>query len=287
MKSAFAKGLFRSKEAFHKGEECDMRDSNEDGVEMRELQAIHIAQPFESDSKSSVVNRVLRPYYDVVDAVYWHDLREGKRMSYWSRIKFLFLQTFCPSRLKIGRTAGTFSMDRRSLIATSIMFSIRAFYIVLFIYLLQVMIDGYKLPQVDVSYNLETDGFELPMVAVCGEMLNFQSFSAFVGSSEASSNSGNNVGVESFVYPQSSAGLPAFASASHQLIPNELVSASDGTVCIQTDNVGTSKYSRNSRSRRRKQSAFFTNFVRDAIRPFYPFLAFDGDAYLKTPSCVV
>ena len=137
---------------------------------------------------------------------------------------------------------------------------------------------------------MEPDGFELPMVAMCGEMLNFRGFSANVNASEAEANDSNNIGVERFLSPQSLDGLPAYAAAAHNLVPDTLIYSSDGTACIQTDNVATSIFDSQvaaDKNLRRQQNVFFSKFLKSAIAPFYPFLQFDSDSYVNTPSCVV
>jgi len=263
-----------------------------DEVEMQHAQqsaadAFLFAQANESDRPTQLANQALRPYSTAIEAVYADSIHSER--SVWEFIKRLFFENFNPGKLKIGRTA-TFSLDKQKIIAACVklIFSIGS--IALFAYLLSVMLAGYKQPSVNVVYELEPDGFELPMVAMCGEMLNFRGFSANVNASEVEANDSNNIGVERFLGPQSLEGLPAYAAAAQNLVPDTLIYSADGTACIQTDNVATSIFDSQvaaDKNLRRQQNVFFSKFLKSAIAPFYPFLQFDSDSYVNTPSCVV
>ena len=92
--------------------------------------------------------------------------------------------------------------------------------------------------QISLEYELEDDGFELPMVAMCGEVLNFETFEATIGTSESVANSLNLIGVTQLLKPQSQQGLAAFPLARNVLV-NNVVIPSEYAACIQTDSVGT------------------------------------------------
>jgi len=256
-------------------------------AEPSEADTIRFTQALESDGPTQCANQALRPYTAAIEAVYAASIH-GER-SFWAIIIRLFCEAFNPGKLKIGRTA-TFSLDKRKIIATCVKLVFGIGSIALFAYFFGVMLAGYKQPSVNVAYEMEPDGFELPMVAMCGEMPNFRGFSANVNASEAEANDSNNIGVERFLSPQSLDGLPAYAAAAHNLVPDTLIYSSDGTACIQTDNVATSIFDSQvvaDKNLRRQQNIFFSKFLKSAIAPFYPFLQFDSDSYVNTPSCVV
>ena len=71
------------------------------------------------------------------------------------------------------------------------------------------------------------------MVAMCGEVLNFQAFEATIGSSESVANALNLIGVTQLLKPQSEQGLPAFPLA-RNVLANNVVIQSDYAACIQT-----------------------------------------------------
>lgn len=144
--------------------------------------------------------------------------------------------------------------------------------------------------QISLEYEFEKDGFELPMVAMCGEVLNFQAFEATIGSSESVANALNLIGVTQLLKPQSEQGLPAFPLA-RNVLANNVVIQSDYAACIQTDSVGTttsvsSQQAQDEIQTRRNQKLFYLQTLQKSVAPFYPFLDIT-DSYLKKPSCVV
>jgi hypothetical protein len=100
-----------------------------------------------------------------------------------------------PDQLQIGAML-TFSLDKRSVIASFVRLSYYAVALYLFITLVRTMYDGYNNPQVNVAYEQEIDGFELPMVAMCGQMLNLGAFSASISGSEEEVDIQNRVSVD-------------------------------------------------------------------------------------------
>ena len=152
------------------------------------------------------------------------------------------------------------------------------------------MYDGYNNPQVNVAYEQEIDGFELPMVAMCGQMLNLGAFSASISGSEEEVDIQNRVSVDNLVSPQSSQGLPVFPPASRRLSSNFFTQSDDGTACIQTKNVATTTSESQAQAEmllRDKQNIFYSQSLKEVILPFFPYLTFDNSSYIDTPSCVV
>ena len=142
--------------------------------------------------------------------------------------------------------------------------------------------------QISLEYELEDDGFELPMVAMCGEVLNFEAFEATIGSSESVANALNRIGVTQLLIPQSQQGLAAFPLA-RNVLANNVVIQSDYAACIQTDSVGTTTSVSSLQDEiqtRRNQKLFYFETLQKSVAPFYPFLDIT-DSYLKKPSCVV
>lgn len=142
--------------------------------------------------------------------------------------------------------------------------------------------------QVSSAYEQETNGFELPMIAMCGEVLNFASFEAAVGTSEAEVNFMNSIGVENLLQPQSNQGFPTFPEPDHKLLNNRVVHTKYAS-CIQTDSVSSSSFSaglKNDMKTRLIQKRFYQQALLGSIKPFNPFLVVD-ESYLQKPACVV
>jgi hypothetical protein len=144
--------------------------------------------------------------------------------------------------------------------------------------------------QISLEYEFEKDGFELPMVAMCGEVLNFQAFEATIGSSESVANALNLIGVTQLLAPQSQQGLAAFPLA-RNVLANNVVIQSDYAACIQTDSVGTttsvsSQQAQDEIQTRQQQKSFYLQTLQKSMAPFYPFLEIT-DSYLNKSSCVV
>jgi hypothetical protein len=126
------------------------------------------------------------------------------------------------------------------------------------------------------------------MIAMCGEVLNFGSFEASIGSSEAEVNRLNHLGVFNLLSPQSDQGFPSFPEPLHKLSHNNLVE-SKFAACIQTDSVSSSSSKtglQNDQQTRSQQKKFYQQALLGSIRPFIPYLVID-DSYLQKPSCVV
>lgn len=142
---------------------------------------------------------------------------------------------------------------------------------------------------VSVELKLEEDGFELPIVAMCGEVLNFVAFEATIGSSETTANEQNNIGVTRLLNPQSRQGLFAFPTSRNVLKTNVVVET-EYAACIETDSVGSATDDATIQAdieMRKQQKKFYSQTLQNSIAPFYPFLEIDSDSYINKPSCVV
>ena len=142
---------------------------------------------------------------------------------------------------------------------------------------------------VNVEFELEEDGFELPIVAMCGEVLNFVAFEATIGSSETTANEQNNIGVTRLLNPQSQQGLVAFPTSRNVLKTNVVVET-EYAACIETDSVGSATDDATIQAdieMRKQQKKFYSQTLQNSIAPFYPFLEMDSDSYINKPSCVV
>ena len=241
----------------------------------------------DSDASSHTANVTMRPYADAVDVAFSDSL--NGTASIWSMVKRHFLKAFLPGELHIGALL-TFSLDRRAVIASFVKLLFHAVSLFIFITLLRTMFDGYNDPQVNVAYEKEIDGFELPMVAMCGQMLNLGAFTASISGSEEEVDIQNSISVDDLISPQSSQGLPAFRPASRKLSSKAFAYADDGTACIQTKNVASTTNDVQANAEmilRDKQNIFYADSLRTVIAPFFPYLYFDNQSYINTPSCVV
>ena len=241
----------------------------------------------ESDSEAHTANVAMRPYSNAVEVVF-ADALYGNT-SIWGMAKRTILKNFVPAKLAIGSMVNH-SLDRRAFVATFIRLAFYATSFAIFIVLARTMFEGYNDPQVNVAYDQESDGFELPMVAVCGQMLNLGAFTASIASSEEDADIRNRVSVDNLVSPQSFQGLPAFLPASRKLLSNVFAQADDGTACFQTKNVATTTSEAQAQAEmllRDKQNIYYSHSLQDAISPFFPYLYFDNKSYIETPSCAV
>lgn len=241
----------------------------------------------QSDSEAHIANVAMRPYSDAVDVVF-ADALYGNT-SIWGMAKRTILKSFTPGKLAIGPMLNL-SLDRRAVVATFVRLAFFVTSFAVFIVLVRTMFEGYNDPQVNVAYDQESDGFELPMVAVCGQMLNLGAFTASIASSEEDADLRNRVSVDNLVSPQSFQGLPAFLPASRKLLSNVFAQADDGTACFQTKNVATTTSESQAQAEmllRDKQNIYYSHSLQDAISPFFPYLYFDNKSYIETPSCAV
>jgi hypothetical protein len=241
----------------------------------------------ESDGETHTANVAMRPYADAVDVVFAEALYGTT--SIWDMAKRTILKNFMPGELQIGAMV-KLSLDRRAVISSFVRLTFNVASLAVFIVLVRTMFDGYNDPQVNVAYEEESVGFELPMVAVCGQLLNLGAFTATISSSQEQADIQNSVSVDNLVSPQSSQGLPAFLPASRRLLSNAFAHADDSTACFQTKNVATTmseSLAQEEMLLRDKENMHYSHSLQDAIEPFFPYLYFDNNSYINTPSCAV